>query len=151
MRPHDHASERTRPPYAEQMAGTMLDYLPVGSQPVDTSEEAADLMFRSGKAAERRWHVLERLERGPVTADGFLAELAEQLGVEPRANSWAPRFTELASVGAATYAGVSVKTRSGGSAHPLVISQLRQSLLRNRRAVTQTAGGSFGPERKTAA
>lgn len=70
--------------------------LPAGSQPLETSERAADHLERSGALAARRWNVLLYVaSRGELGATADEVEAAFGLGH----NATSPRVTELLSLG----------------------------------------------------
>lgn len=72
---------------------------PAGSQPVDTSEDAADALSGDELNA-RRLAVLRAIDaRGTrgATADEIVAEMAR--GYQGGHNKWAPRVTELLQLG----------------------------------------------------
>ena len=105
--------------------------LPVGSQPVSTSEDAADHLERSRTLAARRWNVLLYIasqgERG-ATAD----EVEQAFGLGHNATS--PRVTELLSMGYLERLATRRKTRQGGSGFVHVVTASgRQALATARR------------------
>ncbi len=103
---------------------------PAGSQPKPSSEDAADRLVASGKAAILRRMCLERLGRGPVVADHFRAELEAELGTEIPPNSIPPRFSELQDDGYAYQdTTVTLRTRYNGPAHPYAITEAGRAAL----------------------
>jgi DNA-binding PadR family transcriptional regulator len=112
-----------RPTLTQQQAGLPMFAYPAGSKPKPSSEEAADQLLASGKAAILRRMALERLAHGPVTADAWRAEVEEAVGKEIAANSIAPRFSELQDDGFARQdTSVTLKSRYGGPCHPYAIT-----------------------------
>ena len=121
----------------------LADY-PVGSQPVDTSEDAADRITRTGTHAKYRLLCLQRLARGPITADGMCEELEQIGGVRVEKNTIAPRFTELVAEGFAERSAVRTPTRSGSPAHCYAITAQGASYLRELGAIAKTKGTVWG-------
>lgn len=72
-----------------------LSALPVGSQAVSTSEAAADILAGSSVVVQRRWEVLRWVAKYKGCADRFLAHKEREVGRSVKANSYAPRFSEL--------------------------------------------------------
>ena len=105
--------------------------LPVGSQPVSTSEDAADHLERSRTLAERRLDVLLFIaSRGELGATADEVEQAFGLGH----NATSPRVTELLSMGYLERLTMRRKTRQGSSAFVHVVSDAgRQALAAARR------------------
>ena len=105
--------------------------LPVGSQPTETSERAADRLEQSRALAARRWNVLlyflSRSDAG-ATAD----EVEQAFGLGHNATS--PRVTELLSMGYLERLDVRRKTRQGGSGFVHRITASGRAVLRHTRA-----------------
>lgn len=90
---------------------------PAGSQPVATSEDAADALSAEELSA-RRLRVLRLFANAD---DGLTAdEVVRACGGTP--NSWAPRCTELLQIGLLERTAQRRRTRQGGSAAVLVIT-----------------------------
>lgn len=122
------------------MPDTTLDLfarLPVGSQPVETSERAADKLERSGALAARRWNVLLFYQSiGDVGATADECEAAFNLGH----NSTSPRVTDLCNMGYLVKLDgkdgrpyVRRSTRQGGSAFVCVITSAGRAVLARKR------------------
>jgi hypothetical protein len=138
-RRHDH-DDYVRPmgavPLETQLAGTMfgdLGAMPAGSQPVETSELAADSLGTERLAKLRR-QVLQMYalagDRG-LTADEVTASFDTD-----NHNSYAPRVTELHGMGYLTrldgkHGAESLRreTRQGGTAFVLTISRQGRAFL----------------------
>jgi hypothetical protein len=96
-----------------------LGRLPAGSQPVETSEAAADKLSPE-QLHKRRLSVLRYFaSRGAI---GATADEAVDAFGSP-ANSIAPRVTELASMGYLERTEARRKTRQGGSASVMRITE----------------------------
>lgn len=157
----DDSFERRPPSAVEQMEGTMFDLSrpPVPSVAVHTSEQAADLLNGSTVVVERRWEVLRWVVKYRGSVDRFLAHKEAQTGKPVKANSYAPRFSELDTV--------LIEKCDGRHGHPLRREPTRSStedrtfyaycwqptnlglnVLRQEEAARITHGGSFGPPAK---
>ncbi len=137
---HDHANERRILTPTEQTDDLPMFGYPAGSKPKPSSEDAADQIVAYGKAAILRRMALERLAKGPVTADAWRAEVEEAVGHEEPANSIAPRFSELQDDGFARQdTGVTLKSRYNGPCHPYEITDAgRKALARIKQTKYQT-------------
>jgi hypothetical protein len=133
-------AEDYRPTLSQQQEGLPMFQYPVASKPKPSSEDAADHLLASGKAAILRRMALERLEQGPVTADAWRAEVEEALGHEIAANSIAPRFSELQDDGFARQdTSVTLRSRYNGPCHPYEVTEAGlRALRRIRQTEVQT-------------
>lgn len=128
----DRAPRSDEPTREERGTLDLFARLPVGSQPVSTSEDAADHLERSRTLAARRWNVLLFIAScGGLGATADEVEQAFGLGH----NATSPRVTELLSMGYLERLTIRRKTRQGSSAfvHRITASG-RQALATTRAA-----------------
>ena len=127
----DRAPRSDEPTREERGTLDLFARLPVGSQPVETSENAADHLERSRTLAARRWNVLLFIAScGELGATADEVEQAFGLGH----NATSPRVTELLSMGYLERSTVRRKTRHGSSAFVHVVSEMGRQALATKRA-----------------
>lgn len=131
-RAHDHADDRRSPTVSDQLAGTLFDLYPVGSQPRPSSERTADLLAATDELNRRRRFVLQRLDRSPCSADRLAQELHELTGISiaELKDEHSPRFTELCGMQLAVMdETVTWKTAKNRPCHPYQITAMGRKAL----------------------